>query len=180
MKILATVALAVLLMTQPCIAEDFCQTDYVTYIGHTGDPLSIEWDAVSDVTDYEVEFRHFERNYVIFRGYTSDTSMSYLPPRTGHYSVYVRSRRLIDVNIMSSVEEELLRQWVSSVKNDRNFTKINPTTATKAEMIAAIEKQKHVYSDASASTNNINATVNGIPKPWWVYAYTAPPGGITF
>lgn len=69
---------------------------YTTKYGYTGDQRTIEWcqpdSADFPGIEWEVEIRDFEADQVVqrFEGVTS-TSVTWTPPRTGHYIFRVRN-----------------------------------------------------------------------------------------
>jgi hypothetical protein len=95
MSILKTLGFIALLTSITAYAT-LTEYSYITKYGYTGDVRTIEW-CQPDREDYpgiewEVEIRDFEANQVVqrFTGLT-DTSVTWIPPRSGHYTFRVRN-----------------------------------------------------------------------------------------
>ena len=64
--------------------------DYVTYVGHTNEVITVAWNDSTNTDYYEVRLYHVEKNVYLPRGTTIESTMSINLPRTGHYIVEVR------------------------------------------------------------------------------------------
>lgn len=90
------------------------------YVQHTGDPLTVAWDANSEtnVTGYEMVVYNMESQSFIIRGTTpqaASPSLTVTPTRYGHHIFYVRS---VDDN--AADETNKYSVWANSI--DAQFT----------------------------------------------------------
>lgn len=65
------------------------------YYGTTANTLTCNWTAVTDAEGYEVRLYHMERDVenVLASGKTTNTTLTFQLPRTGHYIVKIRPCR---------------------------------------------------------------------------------------
>jgi len=100
-------------------ATGFSGKDIYTWYGTTADNVNVSWDApVNYVTgdSFEIQIKNPERNIVVNIPETTTFTKQFKCPKTGHWTVHVRSKRLI-----SSVWQ--YSDWIAST---------DPTVATVA------------------------------------------------
>lgn len=65
--------------------------EYKTHWIYSGESVKLSWDPVNNATEYEVIAQHLETEQEIAMGKTSNTSISIVVQRVGHYIFKVRA-----------------------------------------------------------------------------------------
>jgi len=98
MKIILTIVLAVLILSPISSFAAFSGNNNFTYTGTTADVVTLMWNApvgyqTGDV--FEIQLKNKERNTVVNIPETTALTKTFKCPKTGHWTVYIRSKRLV-------------------------------------------------------------------------------------
>lgn len=94
---------------------NFVLYEYYTYFGNTGEEVTVSWDAVAEedpnYITYEIRLKHVEQQIYVPVGTTSNTQVTFILPKSGHYIVEARTIRTV------TGEEPVVGDWTDSTKN---------------------------------------------------------------
>jgi hypothetical protein len=79
-------------------ATGFSGKDYYTWYGTTADNVTVSWDQPSDYKTgdtFEIQLKNPERNITVNIPDATTFSKIFKCPRTGHWIVYVRTKRIV-------------------------------------------------------------------------------------
>jgi len=104
-KLLLTISLAMLILSCTACAvyaleaTGFAGKEYYTWYGTTADNVTVQWDAPTGYIagdGFEIQIKNPERSIVVNIPETTALSKTFKCPKTGHWTVHVRSKRLVD------------------------------------------------------------------------------------
>jgi len=82
--------------------------DYRTHWVYSGGSIVLGWDPVTNAVEYEVVAEHLETEQTIIMGTTSNTKITIVIPRVGHFIFKVRA-----VNYCN--EEKQVSEWATTI-----------------------------------------------------------------
>jgi len=93
-----TIALAILILSPVLSFASFSGNSNYTYTGTTADVVTLAWNApvgyqIGDV--FEIQIRNIERNIIRNIPETTALTKTFKCLKTGHWTVYIRSKRLV-------------------------------------------------------------------------------------
>jgi hypothetical protein len=80
-------------------AAGFSGKDYYTWYGTTADNVTVGWDAPAGYQtsdSFEVQIKNPERNIVVNIPGTTELTKVFKCPKTGHWTVHVRTKRIVN------------------------------------------------------------------------------------
>lgn len=93
----------------------FTLYEYYTYFGNTGEEVTVSWDAVAEENPnyitYEIRLKHVEQDIYVPIDTTSNTQVTFILPKSGHYIVEARTIRTV------TGEEPVVGDWTDSTKS---------------------------------------------------------------
>lgn len=107
-KFITFLILFLMLTVQPVRAE-WQAINNVTYFGTTDQQITVAWEASADATEFDLQLYHVEQKRNLAIATTPNKEMQLTLPRTGHYIIKVRAKRL-DPNNPTEWQESIWAQ----------------------------------------------------------------------
>lgn len=97
LKILTTILAILIIPISLAFAAGFVGKDYYTWYGTTADDVTVAWDHPGFQTGdtFEIQIRNPERNTIVNIPSTSTLNKIFKCPKTGHWIVSVRAKRIV-------------------------------------------------------------------------------------
>ena len=84
---------SIFLINSEIQAAELKKYDHLTYFGHTGQRITIDWEPICKGCRYQIRLKHFETGKIIKIGGTKKNvcTKTFKLPEAGHYIVFTRT-----------------------------------------------------------------------------------------